>query len=66
VAQSNLDAVKVRADSGTATLHDLDDARNQASERFHALQSSEFELQRARVRLLRATGGLEDWVGLSK
>jgi outer membrane protein TolC len=66
VAQSNLDAVKVRTDSGTATLHALDDARNQASERFHALQSAEFELQRARVGLLRATGGLEDWVGVSK
>ncbi|MBV8049845.1 MAG: TolC family protein [Acidobacteriaceae bacterium] len=66
VAKSNLDAVQIRVDSGTATLHDEDDARNQASERYDTLQDTRFELERARIALLRATGDLNSWLGLSK
>ena len=62
IARKNLDAVQTRMDSGgTATLHDLDDARAQASERFISLQDVTFELERAQVGLLRATGDLEGW-----
>jgi outer membrane protein TolC len=66
IAKSNLDATQVRVDSGSSTLHDLDDARNQANERYDALQDTNFELERARINLLRATGDLEAWVGVSK
>jgi outer membrane protein TolC len=66
IAKSDLDATQVRADAGGATLHDLDDARNQVNERYDALEDTNFELQRARISLLRATGGLEDWVGVGK
>jgi len=66
IAKSNLDATQTRVDSGSATLHDLDDARNQANERYDALQDTNFELQRARISLLRATGDLEAWVGVGK
>jgi outer membrane protein TolC len=66
VAQSNLEAVQVRMDAGTATLHDVEGARNQANERYNALQDTSFELQRARITLLRATGELENWVGVGK
>jgi outer membrane protein TolC len=66
VARSNLDAVEIRVDAGTATLHEEDDARNQANERYDALQDTRFELQRARIALLRATGDLSSWLGLSK
>ena len=66
IAKSNLDATQTRVDSGSATLHDLDDARNQANERYDALQDTNFELQRARISLLRVTGELEDWVGVGK
>jgi outer membrane protein len=66
VAQSNLQAVQVRADAGTATLHDVEDARGQANQRYDALQDANFELQRGRIALLRATGDLEAWVGGSK
>ena len=66
VAQSNLQAVQVRADAGTATLHDVEDARGQANQRYDALQDANFELQRGRIALLRATGELEAWVGGSK
>jgi len=61
LAQKNLDAVQTRTDSGNATLHDLDDARTQASERFIALQDVSFELERLQVELLRSTGDLEKW-----
>jgi outer membrane protein TolC len=66
VAKSNLEAVEIRVDAGTATLHEEDDARNQANERYDTLQDTRFELQRARIALLRATGDLSSWLGLSK
>jgi outer membrane protein TolC len=66
IAQSNLDATQTRVDAGGATLHDLDDARNQSNERYDALQDTNFELQRARISLLRATGELEAWAGVGK
>lgn len=61
IAEKNLTAVQTRMDEGTATLHDLDDARSQASERFIALQDVTFELERSQVGVLRSTGDLEKW-----
>lgn len=61
IAQKNLAAVRTRMDTGATTLHDLEDARAQISERFIALQDVTFELQRAQVGLMRATGDLEGW-----
>lgn len=61
IAQKTLTAVQTRIDAGTATLHDLDDARSQASERFLTLQDVTFELERSQLGVLRATGELEKW-----
>jgi len=61
IAQKNVEAVQTRMNSATANLHDLDNARTQASERFIALQDVTFELERTQVSLLRATGDLESW-----
>ena len=61
IAGKNVQAVQTRMDAGTANIHDLDDARSQASERFIALQDVTFELQRAQLGLLRSTGDLEKW-----
>ena len=66
LAQSNVQAVEVRMDSGTATVHDAADARAQMFEKYNALQDANFELLRARVGLLRATGELETWVEKGK
>jgi outer membrane protein TolC len=66
VAQANLEAVQVRVDTGTGTVRNLDEARSQANERYNALQDASFELQRARIALMRATGELEDWVMASR
>jgi outer membrane protein TolC len=65
IAKANLDAVQVRAEAGRAGIHDAEDARTQAAERYNALQDANFELQRQRIALLRATGDLESWIGLS-
>lgn len=61
IAQKGLESVRTKTDSGTATLHDLDAARTQASEKFIALQDVTFELERAQLGLLRSTGELEKW-----
>ena len=61
IAQKNLEAVQTRMDAGTVTLHELEDARSQASERFIALQDVTFELERSELGVLRATGDLEKW-----
>jgi outer membrane protein TolC len=61
IAEKNLTSVHTRIDAGTATLHDLDDARSQASERFITLQDVRFELERSQLGVLRSTGELEKW-----
>jgi outer membrane protein TolC len=61
IAEKSLAAVLTRMDAGTATLHDLDDAHSQASERFITLQDVTFELERSQLGLLRSTGDLERW-----
>jgi outer membrane protein TolC len=62
VAKSNLDAVQTRFDAGSATIKDVGESRAQASEHYIALQDTTFELQRARVGLMRSTGELEKWI----
>ncbi len=61
LAQSGLEAAQTRVDAKTGTLHELADARVQAAERFLLFQDADFEYQRARLNLLRATGDLENW-----
>ncbi len=61
LAQSGLEAAQTRIDAKTGTLHELADARAQAAERFLLFQDADFEYQRVRVTLLRATGELENW-----
>lgn len=66
IAEKSLAAVQTRMDSGTANLHDLDDARTQVSERFITLQDVTFDLERSQLALLRSTGDLEKWALGSK
>lgn len=62
LAQSNVQAVDIRMKSATATINEGDRARADLSQKYDALQDANFELLRARVGLLRATGELESWV----
>jgi outer membrane protein TolC len=66
IARSNLDAVQIRMNSGTATIDEGAQARAELSEKYDALQDANFELLRARISLLRATGELESWVAQGK
>jgi outer membrane protein TolC len=65
LSESNLHSAQIRANSGNGTLHDTEDARTQSSERFNALQDANFDLESARIALLRATGELPGWVGVA-
>jgi outer membrane protein TolC len=66
LAQSNIESVNIRMNSGGANIHDAADARTEASEKYNALQNTSFELLRARIGLLRASGELESWVQQGK
>jgi hypothetical protein len=66
IAKSNLETTRIRIDAGSATLHDEDDARSQASEHYAVLQDARFQLEQARIALLRETGDLAGWVGVGK
>jgi outer membrane protein TolC len=61
LAQSGLEAAQTRVEAKTGTLHELSDARVQAAERYLQFQDAEFEYQRVRLNLMRATGDLENW-----
>jgi outer membrane protein TolC len=61
LAQSGLEAAQTRVDAKTGTLHELSDARVQAGERYLLYQDADFEYQRVRLNLLRATGDIEKW-----
>jgi outer membrane protein TolC len=66
VAQSNFQAVTIRTNDGSTTIHDLDDARAQFNERFYALQDANFQVQKAKLELMRATDDLAAWAGVGK
>src|SRR5713101_1957206 len=61
LAQSGLESAQTRVDAKTGSLHELADARVQAAERYLLFQDADFEYQRVRMNLLRATGDLEKW-----
>lgn len=61
LAKAGVDAAQTRLDAGTGPLRDVVDARSQSSERYLLFQDADFEYQRGRIGLLRATGELEQW-----
>ncbi len=66
ISRSEADAIEVRMNSGTATVHDAANARAEMSAKYGALQDANFQLLRARVALLRSAGELESWVEQGK
>jgi len=61
IAQSSLEAVEIRIQSGISTFHELEDSRTQARERRDQFLDADMQFDRARIGLLRSTGGLESW-----
>ena len=66
VTKANAESSQVRLDAGSGSFYDAQDAREQADARYNALQDANFELDRARIALLRATGALESWLSGQK
>jgi outer membrane protein TolC len=62
IAKSNVDAIEVRLNTGSATIPDAANARTEMFEKYNAAQNADFVLMRARIGLLRLTGELESWV----
>lgn len=61
IAESARQAAETRIQAQTGTYHELTDAQLQANERYLLYQDADFEYERARLNLLRATGDLEKW-----
>ncbi|MGH9492433.1 MAG: TolC family protein [Terriglobales bacterium] len=61
LARSDVDAVRAKVEAGTASLRDEQAARVAENDRYAAFLNASFELDRAQMQLLRATGDLEKW-----
>jgi outer membrane protein TolC len=61
LARSDVDAVRAKVEAGTASLRDEQAARVAENERYAAFLGASFELDRAQMQLMRATGDLEKW-----
>jgi outer membrane protein TolC len=64
LAKGSFNDVKIRMDSGNATVLDEATARADMSEKYDQLQDADFDLVRARVGLLTVTGDLDSWIGI--
>lgn len=61
LARSDVDAVRAKVEAGTASLREEQAARVAENDRYAAFLGASFELDRAQMQLLRATGDLEKW-----
>lgn len=61
LAQADLDAMGAKIQMGQATIKDQENARIEATDKQAALADAQFELDRARLQLLRQSGELQDW-----
>ena len=61
LAQSGVTSAQARMQAATATLSEMQTAKFQADLRSTELMDADFELEKAQLQLLRATGDLEKW-----
>ena len=61
MAQASLQAMPAQIDAGKATVRDQGNARVEEQARSAALLDATFQLEKAELQLLRATGQLENW-----
>ena len=61
LAQSDVEAVQARVDAGSASLKDQESARLNEQQHYMTMLDVGFELDKARMQLLRSTGELEKW-----
>lgn len=65
IAQSSIGATQLKMQNGQATIHDQQQAEQEAGDRYLGYMSSSLELQKAALQLLRSTGQIQNWA-LSK
>ncbi len=61
LAASDTQAVMARVEAGAATIRDQENARLAENQKYSALLDMTFELDKAQMQLLRATGQIERW-----
>jgi len=61
LAQSNIDVVKARIQSGQANVRDEENARLEEDDKYAVFLDSSFQMEKAQMQLLRATGELDKW-----
>jgi outer membrane protein TolC len=61
LAQADIEAARAKIESGQATLKDEQNARVTEHQRYTALLSSSFDLDKVQIQLLRQLGNLEKW-----
>ena len=61
LAQADIEGARAKIESGQATLKDEQNARIAEHQRYTALLSSSFDLDKVQVQLLRQLGNLEKW-----
>ena len=64
MALSEVQSVQAEIDAGRASVRDQENARLREHERQSALVNASFEVDRAGLQLLRATGELEKWADI--
>ena len=66
LALSDVDAIQAKIEAGAATLRDQENARVAEHSKYAAYLDASFELQKAELQLLRATGELQRWATAAK
>jgi outer membrane protein len=61
LASADTQAVMARVEAGAATVRDQENARLAENQKYSALLDMTFELDRAQMQLMRATGEIEKW-----
>jgi outer membrane protein len=61
LAQANVDIVRARIQAGQSNVRDEENARLEEGDKYAAYLDSSFELEKAQMQLLRATGELDKW-----
>ena len=61
LAESDIDSVHAKIESGGASIKDEENARVAEHQRYTAYLNSSFELDRAQIQLMRQIGALESW-----
>ncbi|MBV9087436.1 MAG: TolC family protein [Acidobacteriaceae bacterium] len=61
LAQANIDVVKARIQSGQGNVRDEENARLEEGDKYASYLDAAFEVEKAQMQLMRATGELDKW-----